>query len=66
MRLCVKNVTELDMKKKNETRFMLVLMVFVVLFHVLTPKKQKKKLRTLTEDKQSVSGVYEPFNYEIK
>lgn len=58
---------ELDMKKNNETRFMLVLMVFVVLFHVLTPKKQKKrKLRTLTEDKQSVSGIYEPFNYEIK
>ncbi len=58
---------ELDMKKrKNETRFMLVLMVFVVLFHVLTPKKQKKQLRTLTEDNQSVSGIYEPFNYEIK
>ena len=56
---------ELDMKK-NETRFMLVLMVFVVLFHVLTPRKQKKQLRTLTEDKQSVSGIYEPFNYEIK
>ena len=56
---------ELDMRK-NETRFMLVLMVFVVLFHVLTPKKQKKQLRTLTEDKQSVSGIYEPFNYEIK
>lgn len=56
---------ELDMKK-SETRFMLVLMVFVVLFHVLTPKKQKKQLRTLTEDKQSVSGIYEPFNYEIK
>ena len=65
MRLCVKNVMELDMKK-NETRFMLVLMVFVVLFHVLTPRKQKKQLRTLTEDKQSVSGIYEPFNYEIK
>jgi hypothetical protein len=65
MRLCVKNVMELDMRK-NETRFMLVLMVFVVLFHVLTPKKQKKQLRTLTEDKQSVSGIYEPFNYEIK
>ena len=65
MRLCVNNVTELDMKK-NETRFMLVLMVFVVLFHVLTPKKQKKQFRTLTEDKQSVSGIYEPFNYEIK
>ena len=64
MRLCVNNVMELDMKKKNETRFMLVLMVFVVLFHVLTPKK--RKLRTLTEDKQSVSGIYEPFNYEIK
>ena len=64
MRLCVKNVMELDMKKKNETRFMLVLMVFVVLFHVLTSKK--RKLRILTEDKQSVSGIYEPFNYEIK
>jgi hypothetical protein len=30
------------------------------------PKKQKRQLRTLTEDKQSVSGIYEPFNYEIK
>lgn len=57
---------ELDMKKKNETLFLTVLLGFIVMFHVLRPREVKKQLRTLTEDEQSVSGVYEPFNYEIK